>query len=59
MNQPSTNNGGFSGLRVENLRLENTGSVFTSHSQGHSLSFSPIFYSFECITATDWLNRMI
>ena len=33
--------------------------VLTDHSQGRSLSFSPICRRFECITTSDWLNRMV
>ena len=36
-----------------------TGSVFTNHSQEHSLSFSPRFSKFECNTTSDWLNCMV
>ena len=35
------------------------GSVFTTHSHEHSLSFSPRFCKSECNTTSDWLNRMV
>ena len=40
-----------------NIALQ-PGSVFTNHSQEHSLSFSQRFHKSECNTTSDQLNHM-
>ena len=46
-------------LRTEQIRMWQSGSVFTNHSQEHSLSFSSRFCEFKYNTTYDWLNRMV
>ena len=45
--------------KVKNLYTVASVSVFTNHSQEHSLFFSKRFCKFECSTTADWLNCIV
>ena len=56
-NQP-TKYKAFADDNLSMASMMEPGSVFTNHSQEHSLSSSQ-FCIFECNTTSDWLNRMV
>ena len=48
----------FFSLKWRNAQVF-SGSLFTNHSQEHSLFFFSKICKLECNTTSDWLNRMV